>query len=102
MPFIYCITNGNKKISPTNQRILADLKELFRDEFQIYKSSDGAAAIQQIHTLKHTCTHLIGVGGDGTFNVLVNGVCTHPDANFPRSAASANQSGNPCPLARPW
>jgi hypothetical protein len=61
MPFIYCITNGNKKISPSNQRILADLKELFRDEFQIYKSSDAAAAIQQIHTLKHTCTHLIGV-----------------------------------------
>jgi len=95
MPFIYCITNGNKKIHPSNQLILAALKEHFRDEFQIYNSSDTAAAIQHIHALKHSCTHLIGVGGDGTFNVLVNGVCTHPDPNFqPILGVLPNGTGN--------
>jgi diacylglycerol kinase family enzyme len=95
MHLIYCITNGSKKIHPSNQLILAALKEQFRDDFQIYNSSNTAAAIQHIHTLKHSCTHLIGVGGDGTFNVLVNGVCTHPDPEFrPILGVLPNGTGN--------
>ena len=95
MPFIYCITNGNKKIHPSNQRILAALQAHFRDDFQIYSSPDTIAAIQHIHSLKHTCTHLIGVGGDGTFNVIVNGVCTHPDPDFrPILGVLPNGTGN--------
>lgn len=95
MPFIYCITNGNKKIHPSNQLILAALKEQFRDEFQIYNSPDTSAAIQRIHSLQQTCTHLIGVGGDGTFNVLVNGVCSHPNPAFrPILGVLPNGTGN--------
>lgn len=95
MPHIFCITNGNKKIHPTNQRILTALKDLFGAEFQFYNSSDSTSAITFIHSLSDTCTHLIGVGGDGTFNVLVNGVCTHPDPNFkPILGLLPNGTGN--------
>jgi diacylglycerol kinase family enzyme len=95
MPLIYCITNGNKKIHPANQRILAALKDQFGTEFQIYNSSDSTTALVFIHSLKGPCTHLIGVGGDGTFNVLVNGVCTHPDPNFqPILGVLPNGTGN--------
>lgn len=95
MPLIFCITNGTKKIHPTNQRILTALKDLFGAEFQIYNSSDSTTALSFIHSLQDTCTHLIGVGGDGTFNVLVNGVCTHPDQNFqPILGVLPNGTGN--------
>jgi len=95
MPLIYCITNGNKKIHPANQCILAALKDQFGAEFQIYNSSDSTTALVFIHSLKGPCTHLIGVGGDGTFNVLVNGVCTHPDPNFqPILGVLPNGTGN--------
>ena len=95
MPLIYCITNGNKKIHPNNQRILAALTDQFGAEFQIYNSSDSATALAFIHSLKGTCTHLLGVGGDGTFNVLVNGVCSHPDSSFqPILGVLPNGTGN--------
>jgi diacylglycerol kinase (ATP) len=95
MPRIYCITNGNKKIHPNNQRILAALTDQFGAEFQIYNSSDSATALAFIHSLKGTCTHLLGVGGDGTFNVLVNGVCSHPDPSFqPILGVLPNGTGN--------
>ncbi len=95
MPLIYCITNGNKKIQPTNQRILAALKDQFGADFHIYNSADTSAALAYIYALDGACTHLIGVGGDGTFNVLVNGVCTHPEPNFqPILGVLPNGTGN--------
>lgn len=95
MPFIYCITNGNKKITPKNRRILFSLKEKFSDNFHVYNSFDSADALAFIHGLQASCTHLIAVGGDGTFNVLVNGVCTHPNNAFqPILGIIPNGTGN--------
>ena len=95
MPLIYCITNGNKKISARNQRILAELQQFFGQEFQIFNSATPSDALRFIHTLNQECTHLFGVGGDGTFNVILNGVCSHPDALFqPIVGVLPNGTGN--------
>ena len=95
MPLIYCITNGNKKITSINRHILAALKEKFGANFYLFKSSDSAEALSFIHALDSNCTHLIGVGGDGTFNVLLNAVCTHPDQAFqPIIGIVPNGTGN--------
>lgn len=95
MPLIYCITNGNKKITSKNRHILAALKEKFGANFYLFKSSDSAEALSFIHALDSNCTHLIGVGGDGTFNVLLNAVCTHPDQAFqPIIGIVPNGTGN--------
>lgn len=95
MPLIYCITNGNKKITSKNRHILAALKEKFGAQFHLFQSSDSAQALSFIHALDFNCTHLIGVGGDGTFNVLLNAVCTHPDQAFqPILGIVPNGTGN--------
>lgn len=95
MPLIYCITNGNKKITSKNRLILAALKEKFGVNFHLYNSIDSPDALAFIHGLQATCTHLIGVGGDGTFNVILNGVCSHPDAHFqPIIGVLPNGTGN--------
>lgn len=95
MPLIYCITNGNKKISARNQRVLTVLQEFFGAQFQIYNSVNPSDALSFIHTLSPECTHLIGVGGDGTFNVLINGVCKHSNPAFgPILGIIPNGTGN--------
>lgn len=95
MPLIYCILNGSKKISAQNQQLLSELELHFSDAFHIYKSKSPQDAIDFIHTLEPTCTHLLGVGGDGTFNVLVNGVCKHPQNAFnPILGIIPNGTGN--------
>ena len=95
MPLIYCITNGNKKISARNQRILADLQQVFGAQFQVFNSVSSSDAIRFIHTLSSECTHLVGVGGDGTFNVLINAVCTHSNSAFePILGIIPNGTGN--------
>lgn len=92
---IYCITNGNKKIAAQNQQIVAALQQFFEGYFHVINSKDPEEAQSFIHTLTPECTHLLGVGGDGTFNVLVNGVCTHPDPNFnPILGIIPNGTGN--------
>jgi YegS/Rv2252/BmrU family lipid kinase len=92
---IYCITNGNKKINAKNKQILAALKHQFGEQFHLYKSPDSKAALTYIHSLEQDCTHLLGVGGDGTFNVLINGVCSHPDPTFdPILGILPNGTGN--------
>jgi YegS/Rv2252/BmrU family lipid kinase len=92
---IYCITNGNKKIAAQNQQILAALQQFFGPQFRVFKSPDPKEAQSFIYSLTPHCTHLLGVGGDGTFNVLVNGVCTHPDPNFnPILGIIPNGTGN--------
>lgn len=95
MPLIYCITNGNKKILRENQAFLSALQTHFGAAFQCYNSSDPEAARSFIHQLNEQCTHLICVGGDGTFNIIVNSVCTHPDPNFsPIVGVLPNGTGN--------
>jgi YegS/Rv2252/BmrU family lipid kinase len=92
---IYCITNGNKKINAKNNQILAALKRHFGEQFHLYKSTNSKAALTYIHSLGQYCTHLLGVGGDGTFNVLINGVCSHPDPTFqPILGILPNGTGN--------
>lgn len=95
MPLIYCITNGNKKISARNKRILAGLQQFFGQQFQVFNSDNPTDALRFIHTLSQECTHLIGVGGDGTFNVLINGVCAHSNPAFqPILGIIPNGTGN--------
>jgi diacylglycerol kinase family enzyme len=95
MPLIYCIANGHKKISARNQGILDGLKQYFGAQFQIYTSNEPSDAQQFIHSLNADCTHLIALGGDGTFNVLINSVCTHPQENFsPILGIIPNGTGN--------
>jgi diacylglycerol kinase (ATP) len=95
MPLIYCITNGNKKISARNQRILAGLQQFFGQQFQVFNSVNPSDALGFIHALNPECTHLIGVGGDGTFNVLINGVCSHSNPAFqPILGIIPNGTGN--------
>jgi diacylglycerol kinase (ATP) len=95
MPLIYCITNGNKKISARNQRLLAGLQQFFGQQFQVFNSVNPSDALHFIHTLSQECTHLIGVGGDGTFNVLINGVCSHSNPAFqPILGIIPNGTGN--------
>lgn len=92
---IYCITNGNKQINAKNQLILAELQQFFGAQFHIFKSDSPFEAQSFIHALTPECTHLLGVGGDGTFNVLVNGVCNHPDQQFnPILGIIPNGTGN--------
>ena len=92
---IYCITNGNKKINAKNEQALAALKYQFGEQFHLYKSPDSRAALAYIHSLEQDCTHLLGVGGDGTFNVLINGVCSHPNPLFqPILGILPNGTGN--------
>lgn len=92
---IYCITNGNKKITARNQQLLAALQRFFGSQFHIFNSKDPQEAQSFIHTLTSECTHLLGVGGDGTFNVVVNGVCKHPDPQFnPILGIIPNGTGN--------
>lgn len=95
MHLIYCITNGNKKITAQNQLLLAALQQFFGNHFHIIDSKDPEEAQTFIHALTPECTHLLGVGGDGTFNVLVNGVCSHPDQQFnPILGIIPNGTGN--------
>ena len=95
MPLIYCITNGNKKVSARNQRILAGLQQFFGQQFQVFNSLNPSDALRFIHALNQECTHLIGVGGDGTFNVLINGVCSHSNPEFqPILGIIPNGTGN--------
>ena len=95
MHHIYCITNGNKKILAQNQELLSDLKAFFGDQFQLYSSQNPDEALAFIHQLDTNCTHLLCVGGDGTFNTLVNGVCTHPNVGFsPILGVLPNGTGN--------
>ena len=95
MHHIYCITNGNKKILRQNQELLAHLQAFFGDSFQIYTSRQTQEAIAFIHQLDAQCTHLICVGGDGTFNTLVNAVCSHPNSAFsPILGVLPNGTGN--------
>jgi YegS/Rv2252/BmrU family lipid kinase len=95
MPHIICITNGNKKISVQNQRVLNELQQIFGSQFKVFNSKNPAEALAFIQTLKRNCTHLICVGGDGTFNVLINGICTHPDSSFqPIVGVLPNGTGN--------
>lgn len=95
MHLIYCITNGGKQINAKNQHILAELKQFFGPQFHIFKSESPNEAHSFIHTLTPECTHLLGVGGDGTFNVMVNGVCTHPKSDFkPILGILPNGTGN--------
>ncbi|MFM8596750.1 MAG: diacylglycerol/lipid kinase family protein [Flavobacteriales bacterium] len=95
MHHVYCITNGNKKILAQNQELLSDLKAFFGDQFQLYTSQNPDEALAFIHQLDTSCTHLLCVGGDGTFNTLVNGVCTHPNTDFsPILGVLPNGTGN--------
>ena len=95
MPLIFCIVNGSKKISASNQKLIAALELTFGAQFQIYRTNVPDEAMKYIHALDNNCTHLIGVGGDGTFNVLVNAVCTHPLENFePILGIIPNGTGN--------
>ena len=95
MPLIYCILNGSKKISAQNQQLLSALQLHYSNAFHVYKSRSPQDAIDFIHALEPTCTHLLGVGGDGTFNVLVNGVCKHPKNTFnPILGVIPNGTGN--------
>lgn len=95
MPLIYCILNGSKKISAQNKQLLNELQAHFGEAFGVYTSINPQDAIDFIHTLGPTCTHLIGVGGDGTFNVLVNGTCKHPNNAFnPILGIIPNGTGN--------
>ena len=95
MHLIYCITNGNKKILRHNQELLSKLKKIFGQRFQVYKSQSPDDAITFIRQLDSNCTHLICVGGDGTFNTLVNGVCSHPIPEFsPILGVLPNGTGN--------
>lgn len=95
MSSIYCIVNQNKKILSKNTAVLAELSELFGDQFKIYKSPNTRDALKFIHQLDETCTHLLCIGGDGTFNSLVNAVCTHPNSKFdPILGVLPNGTGN--------
>jgi len=92
---IYCILNGGKKITAQNKHLLAALQHFFGAQFSIYKSNNPKDAQSFIYALTPECTHLLGVGGDGTFNVLINGVCTHPNAEFfPILGVLPNGTGN--------
>lgn len=92
---INCILNGGKKITARNQHLLATLQHFFGAQFRIYKSNSPKDAQSFIYALTPECTHLLGVGGDGTFNVLINGVCTHPNAEFsPILGVLPNGTGN--------
>lgn len=95
MPLIYCICNKNKKISTHNQRVINRLQAHFGDQFVCYYSPAPIHALNFIHQLDASCTHLLCVGGDGTFNSLVNGVCTHPNTSFqPIVGVIPNGTGN--------
>lgn len=95
MPLIYCILNGSKKISAQNQQLLSELQLHYGAAFRVYKSRSPQDAIDFIHALESDCTHLLGLGGDGTFNVLINGVCKHPKNTFnPILGVIPNGTGN--------
>lgn len=92
---INCIINGNKKISAKNKHVLAELQQHFGTAFQTYNSYNVKDALAYIESLTADCTHLLGVGGDGTFNALINGVCLHSDPKFqPILGLLPNGSGN--------
>lgn len=95
MHHIYCITNGNKKILRQNQELLSNLIKTFGEAFQVYTSQSPDDALSFIKQLDTNCTHLICIGGDGTFNTLVNGVCCHPNPEFsPILGVLPNGTGN--------
>lgn len=95
MHLIYCITNGNKKILRQNQELLSNLKKIFGEAFKLYNSQSPDDALSFIKQLDTNCTHLLCVGGDGTFNTLVNGVCSHPNPEFsPILGVLPNGTGN--------
>jgi len=95
MHLIYCITNGNKKILRQNQELLSNLKKIFGEAFKLYNSQNPDEALSFIRQIDSSCTHLICVGGDGTFNTLVNGVCSHPNPEFsPILGVLPNGTGN--------
>lgn len=92
---IHCVCNGNKKINRQNQRTLVQLQSQFGDRFNCYFSPTPADAKAYIHALDAACTHLLCIGGDGTFNTLINAVCTHPNTGFqPILGVIPNGTGN--------
>ncbi len=78
---VICIQNATRKLRQTHKRFLQACKDDSEIEFHHYKTEYANHAKELAEKAKGNCDILLVIGGDGTLNEVVNGLCVAPGIN---------------------
>jgi YegS/Rv2252/BmrU family lipid kinase len=78
---VICIQNTTRKLRQTHKRFLQACKDDSEIEFHHYKTESANHAKELAEKAKGNCDILLVIGGDGTLNEVVNGLCIAPGTN---------------------
>jgi YegS/Rv2252/BmrU family lipid kinase len=78
---VICIQNTTRKLRKTHKRFLQACKDNSEIEFHHYKTELANHAKELAEKAKGNCDILLVIGGDGTLNEVVNGLCIAPGTN---------------------
>ena len=78
---VICIQNATRKLRQTHKRFLQACKDDSEIEFHHYKTESANHAKELAEKAKGNCDILLVIGGDGTLNEVVNGLCASSGKN---------------------
>jgi len=78
---VICIQNSTRKPTRKHRRFLQSCKDDSDIDFHHYRTEYAKHAIELAQSAKGNCDVLLVIGGDGTLNEVVNGLCVAPGKN---------------------
>jgi diacylglycerol kinase (ATP) len=90
---VICIQNATRKLHRTHQQFLQECHDDLEISFHHYSTEYANHAKELAERAKGNCDILLVIGGDGTLNEVVNGLCATPGKN-PKTFLLPGGTGN--------
>jgi YegS/Rv2252/BmrU family lipid kinase len=88
------LMNGSKEVSKSLQRFLDSCSRILGDQFHLITSKQGKELVNIAKTHAANVDMIVGIGGDGTINEIINGLLQSEISELPIIAIIPCGTGN--------